>query len=87
MLTLKQNIQTELKYIIDSIRQAQASISYADHLNIKCVGQSYIDSIKQSNEAKIEELINQLFHQIAIISKDRYVDGYNEMLHISNVYI
>ena len=76
MLTLKQNIQTEFKYIIDNIRQAQAYISDADHLNIKCVGQSYIDSIKQENEHKIEELTNQLFHQIAIISKDRYVDGY-----------
>ena len=76
MVSLKQNIQTEFKYIIDSIRQAQASISYADHLNIKCVGQSYIDSIKQTNEAKIEELTNKLFHQIAIITKDRYVDGY-----------
>ena len=76
MLTLKQNIQTELKSIIDSIRQAQASISYADHLNIKCAGQSYIDSIKQSNEAKIAALTNQLFHQIAIIAKCRYVDGY-----------
>ena len=76
MVSLKQNIQTEFKSIIDSIRQAQASISYADHLNIKCAGQSYIDSIKQSNEAKIEELTNQLFHQIAIIAKDRYVDGY-----------
>ena len=76
MLTLKSNIQTEFKSIIDSIRQAQSSISYADHLNIKCAGQSYIDSIKQTNEAKIEELANQLFHQIAIIAKDRYVDGY-----------
>ena len=76
MLTLKLNIQTEFKSIIDSIRQAQSSISYADHLNIKCAGKSYIDSIKQTNEAKIEELTNQLFHQIAIISKDRYVDGY-----------
>ena len=76
MVTLKQNIQTEFKSIIDSIRQAQSSISYANNLNIKCTGKSYIDSIKQSNEAKIEELTNQLFHQIAIISKDRYVDGY-----------
>ena len=75
MLALKQNIQTEFKSIIDNIRQAQASISYADNLNIKCAGQSYIDSIKQSNEDKIEELTNKLFHQIAIISKDRYVDG------------
>ena len=76
MLTLKQNIQTEFKSIIDSIRQAQSSISYADYLNVKCAGQSYIDSIKQTNEHKIEELTNKLFHQIAIISKDRYVDGY-----------
>ena len=76
MLALKQNIQTEFKSIIDSIRQAQSSISYADHLNIKCAGQSYIDSIKQTNEAKIEDLTNQLFHQIAIIAKDRYVDGH-----------
>ena len=76
MVTLKQNIQTEFKSIIDNIRQAQAYISDADHLNIKCAGQSYIDSIKQTNEAKIEELTNQLFHQIAIIAKDRYVDGY-----------
>ena len=76
MLILKQNIQEEFKYIIDNIRQAQAYISDADHLNIKCVGQSYIDSIKQENEHKIEELTNKLFHQIAIISKDRYVDGY-----------
>ena len=74
MRRLKSNIQTEFKSIIDLIRQAQASISYADHLNIKCVGQSYIDSIKQTNEAKIEELTNKLFHQIAIISKDRYVE-------------
>ena len=76
MVTLKQNTQAEFKSIIDNIRQAQASISYADHLNIKCVGQSYIDTIKQTNEAKIEELTNKLFHQIAIITKDRYVDGY-----------
>ena len=76
MLTLKQNIQTEFKSIIDIIRQAQASISYANNLNIKCAGKSYIDSIKQTNEAKIEELTNKLFHKIAIISKDRYVDGY-----------
>ena len=76
MLALKSNIQTEFKSIIDRIRQAQAYISDADHLNIKCVGQSYIDSIKQTNEAKIEELTNKLFHQIAIISKDRYVDGH-----------
>ena len=76
MVSLKQNIQTEFKSIIDLIRQAQASISYADNLNIKCVGQSYVDSIKQTNEAKIEELTNQLFHQIAVITKDRYVDGY-----------
>ena len=74
MLALKQNIQTEFKSIIDNIRQAQASISDADHLNIKCVGQSYIDSIKQENEHKIEELTNKLFHQIAIISKDIYVE-------------
>ena len=74
MLALKQNIQTEFKYIIDNIRQAQAYISDADHLNIKCVGQSYIDSIKQENEHKIEELTNKLFHQIAIISKDRYIE-------------
>ena len=74
MLTLKQNIQAEFKYIIDNIRQAQAYISAADHLNIKCVGQSYIDSIKQENEHKIEELTNKLFHQIAIISKDIYVE-------------
>lgn len=76
MLALKSNIQTEFKSIIDNIRQAQSSISYADHLNIKCAGKSYIDSIKQTNEAKIEELTNKLFHQIAIIAKDRYVDGY-----------
>ena len=74
MLNLKQNIQVEFKYIIDNIRQAQAYISDADHLNIKCVGQSYIDSIKQENEHKIEELTNKLFHQIAIISKDIYVE-------------
>ena len=74
MLDLKQNIQTEFKYIIDNIRQAQAYISDADHLNIKCVGQSYIDIIKQENEHKIEELTNKLFHQIAIISKDRYIE-------------
>ena len=76
MLALKSNIQAEFKSIIDNSRQAQAYISDADHLNIKCVGQSYIDSIKQENEHKIEELTNKLFHQIAIISKDRYVDGY-----------
>ena len=74
MLTLKQNIQTEFKSIIDNIRQAQAYISDADHLNVKCVSQSYIDSIKQENEHKIEELTNKLFHQIAIISKDIYVE-------------
>ena len=74
MLTLKQNIQTEFKSIIDSIRQAQSSISYADHLNINCAGKSYIDSIKQENEHKIEELTNKLFNQIAIISKDIYVE-------------
>ena len=74
MLALKQNIQTEFKSIIDNIRQAQASISDADHLNIKCVGQSYIDNIKQENEHKIEELTNKLFHQIAIISKEIYVE-------------
>ena len=74
MLTLKQNIQTEFKYIIDSIRQSQAYISDADHLNVKCVGQSYIDSIKQENEHQIEELTNKLFHQIAIISKEIYVE-------------
>ena len=74
MLTLKQNIQTEFKSIIDNIRQAQSYISDADHLNIKCVGQSYIDSIKQENEHKIEELTNKLFHQIAIISKEIYIE-------------
>ena len=74
MVTLKQNIQTEFKSIIDNIRQAQAYISDADHLNIKCVGQSYIDSIKQENEHKIEELTNKLFHQIAIISKEIYIE-------------
>lgn len=76
MLALKQNIQAEFKSMIDNIRQAQASISDADHLNIKCTSQSYIDNIKQENEHKIEELTNKLFHQIAIISKDIYVDGY-----------
>ena len=74
MVTLKQNIQAEFKSIIDNIRQAQAYISDADHLNVKCVSQSYIDSIKQENEHKIEELTNKLFHQIAIISKDIYVE-------------
>ena len=74
MLTLKQNIQVEFKYIIDNIRQAQASISDADHLNIKCTSKSYIENIKQENEHKIEELTNKLFHKIAIISKDRYIE-------------
>ena len=74
MVTLKQNIQAEFKYIIDNIRQAQAYISDADHLNIKCVGQSYIDSIKQENEHNIEELTNKLFHQIAIITKEIYIE-------------
>ena len=74
MVSLKQNIQTEFKSIIDNIRQAQASISDADHLNIKCTSKSYIDNIKQENEHKIEELTNKLFHQIAIIAKDRYVE-------------
>ena len=74
MVTLKQNIQTEFKSIIDNIRQAQASISDAEHLNIKCTSQSYIDNIKQENEHKIEELTNKLFHQIAIIVKEIYVE-------------
>ena len=74
MVALKQNIQAEFKSIIDNIRQAQAYISDADHLNIKCVGQSYIDSIKQENEHKIEELTNKLFHQIAIITKEIYIE-------------
>lgn len=74
MVTLKQNIQTEFKSIIDNIRQAQASISDADHLNIKCTSKSYIENIKQENEHKIEELTNKLFHQIAIISKEIYVE-------------
>ena len=74
MLALKQNIQTEFKYIIDNIRQAQASISDADHLNIKCTSKSYIANIKQENEHKIDELTNKLFHQIAIIAKDRYIE-------------
>ena len=74
MLTLKSNIQAEFKSVIENIRQAQSYISYAENLNIKCVGQSYIDSIKQENEHKIEELTNKLFHQIAIISKDIYVE-------------
>ena len=74
MLTLKSNIQAEFKSVIDNIRQSQAYISDADHLNIKCTSQSYIDSIKQENEHKIEELTNKLFHQIAIISKDIYVE-------------
>lgn len=74
MLDLKQNIQAEFKSIIENIRQAQASISDADHLNIKCTSQSYIDNIKQENEHKIEELTNKLFHHIAIISKDIYVE-------------
>ena len=74
MVTLKQNIQAEFKSIIDNIRQAQAYISDADHLNVKCVGKSYIENIKQENEHKIEELTNKLFHQIAIISKDIYVE-------------
>ena len=74
MVNLKQNIQTEFKSIIDRIRQAQAYISDADHLNVKCAGQSYIDNIKQENEHKIEELTNKLFHQIAIISKDIYIE-------------
>ena len=74
MLALKQNIRTEFKSIIDNIRQAQASISDADHLNIKCTSQSYIDNIKQENEHKIEELTNKLFHHIAIIVKDIYVE-------------
>ena len=74
MVTLKQNIQTEFKSIIDNIRQAQASISDADHLNIKCTSKSYIDNIKKENEHKIEELTNKLFHQIAIISKDIYIE-------------
>ena len=74
MVTLKQNIQAEFKYIIDNIRQAQAYISDADHLNVKCVGKSYIENINQENEHKIEELTNKLFHQIAIISKDIYVE-------------
>lgn len=74
MLVLKQNIQAEFKSIIENIRQAQASISDAEHLNIKCTSQSYIDNIKQENEHKIEELTNKLFHHIAIISKDIYVE-------------
>ena len=74
MVTLKQNIQAEFKSIIDNIRQAQAYISDADNLNVKCVGQSYIDSIKQENEHKIEELTNKLFHQIAIITKEIYIE-------------
>ena len=74
MVTLKQNIQAEFKSIIDSIRQAQSYISDAENLNIKCVGQSYIDNIKQENEHKIEELTNKLFHQIAIISKEIYIE-------------
>ena len=74
MVNLKQNIQTEFKSIIDRIRQAQAYISDADHLNVKCAGQSYIDNIKKENEHKIEELTNKLFHQIAIISKDIYIE-------------
>ena len=74
MVTLKQNIQAEFKPIIDSIRQAQAYISDADHLNVKCVGQSYIDNIKQENEHKIEELTNKLLHQIAIITKEIYIE-------------
>ena len=74
MVTLKQNIQAEFKSIIDSIRQAQAYISDADHLNVKCVGQSYIDNIKQENEHKIEELTNKLLHQIAIITKEIYIE-------------
>ena len=74
MVTLKQNIQAEFKYIIDNIRQAQASISDADHLNAKCVGKSYIDNIKQENEHKIEELTNKLLHQIAIITKEIYIE-------------
>ena len=74
MVALKQNIQAEFKYIIDNIRQAQAYISDAEHLNIKCVGQSYIDSIKQENEQKIEELTNKLLHQIAIITKEIYIE-------------
>ena len=74
MVTLKQNIQTEFKSIIDNIIQAQAYISDADHLNIKCVGKSYIDNIKQENEHKIKELTNKLFHKIAIITKEIYVE-------------
>lgn len=74
MLALKQNIQAEFKSIIDNIRQAQASMTDADHLNIKCTSQSYIENIKQENEHKIEELTKKLFHQIAIISKDIYVE-------------
>ena len=74
MVNLKSNIQAEFKSIIDNIRQAQASISDADHFNIKCTSKSYIDNIKQENEHKIEELTNKLFHQIAIISKDIYVE-------------
>ena len=74
MVTLKQNIQAEFKSIIDNIRQAQAYISDADHLNVKCVGKSYIENINKENEHKIEELTNKLFHQIAIISKDIYVE-------------
>ena len=73
MLALKQNIQAEFKSIIDNIRQAQASISDADHLNIKCVGKSYRDNIKQESEHKIEELTDKLFHKIAIISKEIYI--------------
>ena len=74
MVTLEQNIQAEFKYIIDNIRQAQAYISDADHLNNKCTSQSYIDNIKQENEHKIEELTNKLFNKIAIITKDIYVE-------------
>ena len=74
MVTLKQNIQAEFKSVIDNIRQAQAYISDAENLNIKCVRKSYIDNIKQENEHKIEELTNKLFHQIAIISKKIYIE-------------
>ena len=74
MVTLKQNIQAEFKSIIDNIRKAQAYISDADHLNTKCTSQSYIDNIKQENEHKIEELTNKLFNQIAIITKEIYIE-------------
>lgn len=75
MLTLQDEIKSELKYYVDRIIDTQITLDSAMQMDPEVVGLEFKQNLINSIRSILNKIEDQLYKHIALITKKEYITG------------